>query len=58
MSDTKDKATYGVFVWRGDGGYKKSDAIKIYKSASAAQKFADKNIASNYVVRNMSLISR
>lgn len=33
---------YGIFEWRGDGKYYAADAVKIYKSKNAADKYADK----------------
>ena len=44
---------YGVFVWRGDARYPAGDAVKVYTRKSAAEKFADLNIARNYVVRTI-----
>lgn len=48
---------YGVFVWRGDGRYSRADAVKIYKSEAAAEKFARANRDKNYVVRSLNYFS-
>lgn len=48
----KENLEYGVFKWRGDGKYNRSDAVKIYKSKAAAEKQAEK-FANNHVVRTL-----
>ena len=53
-----NKEQYGIFVWRGDVWYAKADAVRVYKSKYAANNFASKNVAKDYIVRKMSLISR
>ena len=50
--------TYGIFVWRGDGRYLKSDAVKMYFREADAQKYADAHREKNYVVRILALIAR
>lgn len=57
QQEKEDKANshYGVFVWRGDNMYKESEAIKVYKSDKAADKYADKLNETNpvHVVRRI-----
>jgi len=45
--------SYGVFVWSLDGRYPAKNAVKVFKSRVLAQRFADKNIDRNYVVRTI-----
>ena len=45
--------SYGVFVWSEDGRYPAKNAVKVFKSKVLAQRFADKNIDKNYVVRTI-----
>jgi hypothetical protein len=46
--------TYYVLAWTGTGNYNATDAVRTYKSASAAQKYADKlnETGGCYVVRS------
>jgi len=44
---------FGVFVWHENPRYPESEAIKVFKRESAAQKFADLNFILNYVVREI-----
>ena len=47
--------TYGVFEWDGGNGgwYDAAKAVKVYKSESAAKKYADAN---NLVVRSQAFV--
>lgn len=42
---------YAVIPWRGDGKYKIEDAVRAYKSKSAAEKYANRNEFCEWVVR-------
>lgn len=56
--EQKKHTRYGVFVWRGDGRYRATDAIKVYKSAAAAQKHVDRLYdagETQYVVRSFTV---
>lgn len=46
-----EKVQHGIFVWTKENRYFPKDAIRIFKVEYYAQKFADKNIDKNYVVR-------
>lgn len=54
---------FGVFKWQGQGAYRPEDAMKSYKSESAARKYADKlneaitnyPVNRGYVVRTYNL---
>ena len=48
-----NKTEYGVFIWRRDGRYIRSEAVKIYKIQKAAENMADKNEDLGYVVREI-----
>lgn len=45
------KAQFGIFVWTIENRYPTYNAIRIYKVRAAAEKYAQANIAKNYVVR-------
>lgn len=42
---------FGVFVWRGDGRYPESDAVRVFGRESAAEKFTATD--PRYVVREI-----
>lgn len=51
----KRRNLHGIFVWRGDGRYPESDALKIYKRESDAERYAEKLNQTNpvHVVRTV-----
>jgi hypothetical protein len=40
---------HGVFVWRGDGGYRREDAVALFERESAAEAYTRRD--ESYVVR-------
>ena len=61
LKEERANTRYGVFPWTANGCYPASQALKVYKVKSAAQKHADKLnedgawTQGGYVVRSFSL---
>lgn len=49
----KRPVVFAVLPWRGDGVYRLTQAVKVYRRRHAAERFADADVTHRLVVREL-----